>query len=72
MNTKQMRESIVMAKELDVAGEFVYAALEKINKIDTYEEVSDIFFILYHFLFNLYNLNKNLLSLKILKLFFPY
>ena len=48
MNTKQMRESIVMAKELDVAGEFVYAALEKINKIDTYEEVSDIFFILYH------------------------
>ena len=40
MNTKQMRESIVMAKELDVAGEFVYAALEKINKIDTYEEGS--------------------------------
>lgn len=61
MNTKQMRESIVMAKELDVAGEFVYAALEKINKIDTYEEVSDIFFILYHLSVGIERLQKILL-----------
>ena len=61
MNTKQMRESIVMAKELDVAGELVYAALEKINKIDTYEEVSDIFFILYHLSVGIERLQKILL-----------
>ena len=28
-----LKESVVMANELDVAGEFIYAAIDKFNKI---------------------------------------
>ena len=29
-----LKESVVMANELDVAGEFIYAAIDKFNKMN--------------------------------------
>lgn len=38
------KESVVMANELDVAGEFIYAALDKINRMNDFGQVGDDFY----------------------------
>lgn len=39
-----LKESVVMANELDVAGEFIYAAIDKFNKMNNFDQVGDNFF----------------------------
>lgn len=43
-----LRKSIIMANELDVAGEFIYSAIIKFDKMQHFEQVADDFYFLYH------------------------
>lgn len=55
------RESVVMANELDVAGEFIYAAIDKFNKMNNFDQVGDNFFFLYHLAVGIERVQKILL-----------
>ena len=61
MKNKLMQKSVAMANELDVAGEFLYSALEKINKMSNYTQVGDDFFVLYHLAVGFERIQKVLL-----------
>lgn len=39
-----LRKSIIMANELDVAGEFIYSAIIKLDKMQHFEQVADDFY----------------------------
>lgn len=56
-----LKESVVMANELDVTGEFIYAALEKFNKMNSFEQVGDDFYFLYHLAVGIERVQKVLL-----------
>lgn len=55
------KESVVMANELDVAGEFIYAALDKLNRMNNFDNVGDTFFYLYHLAVGIERVQKILL-----------
>lgn len=55
------RESVVMANELDAAGEFIYAAIDKFNKMNNFDQVGDNFFFLYHLAVGIERVQKILL-----------
>lgn len=61
MTNKLMQKSVAMANELDVAGEFIYVTLEKINRMSNYTQVADDFFILYHLAVGIERMQKILL-----------
>lgn len=50
-----------MANELDVAGEFIYAAIDKINRMDSFNQVGDDFYFLYHLAVGIERVQKVLL-----------
>lgn len=54
-----LKESVVMANELDVAGEFIYAAIDKFNKMNNFDQVGDNFFFLYHLAVGIERVQKN-------------
>lgn len=56
-----LKESVVMANELDVAGEFIYAAIDKFNKMNNFDQVGDNFFFLYHLAVGIERVQKILL-----------
>lgn len=56
-----LKESVVMANELDAAGEFIYAAIDKLNRMDNFEQVGDNFFFLYHLAVGIERVQKILL-----------
>lgn len=55
------KESVVMANELDVAGEFIYAAIDKFNRMNNFDQVGDNFFFLYHLAVGIERVQKILL-----------
>lgn len=55
-----LKESVVMANELDVAGEFIYAAIDIFNKMNNFDQVGDNFF-LYHLAVGIERVQKILL-----------
>lgn len=55
------KESVVMANELDVAGEFIYAALDKVNRMNNFQQVGDDFYFLYHLAVGIERVQKVLL-----------
>lgn len=55
------KESVVMANELDVAGEFIYSAIDKFNRMDNFDQVGDSFFFLYHLAVGIERVQKILL-----------
>ena len=55
------KESVVMANELDVAGEFIYAAIDKFNKMNNFVQMGDNFFFLYHLAVGIERVQKILL-----------
>ena len=55
------RKSVMMATELNVAGEFIYSALEKINKMVHFDDVGDVFYFLYHLAVGIERMQKVLL-----------
>lgn len=52
-----------MAREVDLAGEFIYAGLEKMNSMNSIDEPSEAFFVLYHLAIGIERLQKVLLVL---------
>lgn len=58
---ERFKESVVMASELDVAGEFIYAALDKFNRMNHFDQVGDNFFFLYHLAVGIERVQKILL-----------
>jgi hypothetical protein len=50
-----------MANELEVAGEFIYAAIDKFNRMDNFDQVGDYFFFLYHLAVGIERVQKILL-----------
>lgn len=52
-----------MAREVDLAGEFIYAGLEKMNSMHSIDEPSEAFFVLYHLAVGVERLQKVLLVL---------
>ncbi len=56
-----LKESVVMAHELDVAGEFLYAAVDKINRMDNFDQVGNDFYVLYHLAVGIERMQKVLL-----------
>ena len=56
-----LRESCVLANEVDVAGEFIYAAMEKLDNMDDFEEIGDDFFFLYNLSVGIERIQKALL-----------
>lgn len=55
------KESVVMANELDVAGEFIYAAIDKFNRMNNFDQTGDNFFFLYHLAVGIERVQKILL-----------
>lgn len=55
------RKSVMMATELNVAGEFIYSAIEKINKMVHFDNVWDVFYFLYHLSVGIERVQKILL-----------
>ena len=55
------KESVVMANELDVAGEFIYAAIDKLNRMNNFDQTGDNFFFLYHLAVGIERVQKILL-----------
>lgn len=55
------KESVVMANELDVAGEFIYAAIDKFNRMNDFDQVGDNFFFLYNLAVGIERVQKILL-----------
>lgn len=62
-----MRESMfkyknfAMVHELDIAGEFLYSAIEKINKMESFYNISEDFYFLYHVAVGIERMQKVLL-----------
>ncbi len=56
-----MRESVLMAREVELAGEFIFSALEKINTMNNMDENTDSFFVMYHLSVGIERLQKVLL-----------
>ena len=56
-----LRKSIIMANELDVAGEFIYSAIIKLDKMQHFEQVADYFYFLYHLAVGIERVQKILL-----------
>lgn len=57
------KESILMAQEVNLAGEFIYAGLEKINSMRSFDEPTESFFVLYHIAVGIERLQKALIVL---------
>lgn len=55
------RESVIMANELDVAGEFIYSAINKLNQMVSFEYIGEDFFFLYHLAVGFERMQKILL-----------
>ncbi len=55
------RKSIMMATELNVAGEFIYSAIEKFNRMVHFDHVWDVFYFLYHLAVGIERVQKVLL-----------
>lgn len=60
-NNELYKESVVMANELDVAGEFIYTALNKLNGMNNFDQVGDDFYFLYHLAVGIERVQKVLL-----------
>lgn len=65
MNNKDysMNESMLMAREVNLAGEFIYAGLEKMNSMKSLDEPTESFFVLYHLAVGIERLQKVLIVL---------
>lgn len=59
----QLKESVLMAREVDLSGEFIYAGLEKFNSMKSLDEPSESFFVLYHLAVGVERLQKVLIVL---------
>lgn len=59
----QLKESILMARELDLSGEFIYAGLVKFNSMISLDEPGESFFVLYHWAVGIERLQKVLILL---------
>ena len=57
-------ESVIMANELDVAGEFIYSAINKLNQMVSFEYIGEDFFFLYHLAVGFEYMQKILLVLE--------
>lgn len=55
------KESVLMAHEVDLAGEFIYSALNKVNSMKSIDEPTDSFFVMYHLSVGIERLQKVLL-----------
>ncbi len=55
------QESVLMAHEVDLAGEFIYSALNKVNSMKSIDEPTDSFFVMYHLSVGIERLQKVLL-----------
>lgn len=53
-----------MANELDVAGEFIYSAINKLNQMVSFEYIGEDFFFLYHLAVGFEYMQKILLVLE--------
>ena len=58
-----MNKSMLMAREVNLAGEFIYAGLEKMNSMKSLDEPTESFFVLYHLVVGVERLQKVLIVL---------